>query len=31
MSLKPMTIPPVPPETVRVAQAAFPKGNLYLK
>jgi transposase len=31
MSLKPMPIPSVPPETVRVARAAFPKGNLYLK
>ena len=31
MSLKPMSIPPVPPETARVAQAAFPKGNLYMK
>jgi transposase len=31
MSLKPIAIPPVPPETVRVARAAFPKGNLYMK
>ena len=31
MSLKPMPIPPVPPDTVRVARAAFRKGNLYLK
>jgi transposase len=31
MSLKPMAIPPVPSETVRVAQAAFPKGNIYMK
>jgi len=31
MSLKPMAIPPVPPETAQVAQAAFPKGNLYMK
>ena len=31
MSLKPMPIPPVPPETARVARATFPKGNLYLK
>lgn len=30
MSLHPQPIPPVPEETVRVAQAAFPKGNLYL-
>jgi transposase len=31
MSLKPMPIPPVPVETARVARAAFPKGNIYLK
>jgi transposase len=31
MSLKPMAIPPVPPETARVARAAFPKGNIYMK
>jgi transposase len=31
MSLKPMAIPPVPAETARVAQAAFPKGNIYMK
>jgi transposase len=31
MSLKPMPIPPVPPETARIARAAFPKGNLYMK
>ena len=31
MSLKPMPIPPVPAETVRVARAAFPKGNIYMK
>src|SRR5262245_40687402 len=31
MSLKPMSIPPVPPDTARVARAAFRKGNLYLK
>lgn len=30
MSLKPQPISPVPEETVRVARAAFPKGNLYL-
>jgi len=30
MSLKPEPIQPVPKETVRVAKAAFPKGNLYL-
>src|SRR5262249_1778550 len=31
MSLKPMPIPPVPSDTARVARAAFPKGNLYIK
>jgi len=31
MSLKPMAISPVPAETARIARAAFPKGNLYLK
>ena len=31
MSLRAGTIPEVPKETARVAQAAFPKGNLYLK
>src|SRR5882672_3517595 len=31
MSLKAQPVPPVPPETVRVARAAFPKGTLYLK
>ena len=30
MSLKPSPIEPVPEETRRVAQAAFPKGNVYL-
>jgi transposase len=30
MSLRPQSIPPVPAETVRVARAAFPRGNLYL-
>jgi transposase len=29
--LRPMPIEPVPPETARVAQAAFPKGNRYLR
>ena len=29
MSLKPMSVPPVPSETMRVARAAFPKGNLF--
>jgi transposase len=31
MSLHPKPIPPVPPETVIVARAAFPKGNIYLQ
>jgi transposase len=31
MSLKPKPIQPVPDETARVARAAFPKGNVYLK
>jgi transposase len=31
MSLKPSLIKAVPSETIRVAGAAFPKGNLYLK
>ncbi|MGZ9159367.1 MAG: IS1182 family transposase, partial [Nitrospira sp.] len=30
MSLKPSSIPPIPDETMRVAHAAFPKGNPYL-
>src|SRR5688500_10599193 len=31
MSLHPQAIPPVPEETRRVAQAAFPHGNLYMR
>ncbi len=31
MSLHPQPIPPVPKQTVRVARAAFPKGNIYLQ
>ena len=31
MSLHPQVIYPVPDETARVARAAFPKGNLYLR
>ena len=31
MSLKPSPIQPIPEETVRVAQAAFPKGNVYMQ
>jgi transposase len=30
MSLRPEPIDPVPEQTVRVARAAFPKGNPYL-
>ena len=30
MSLQPKEITPVPEETVRVARAAFPKGNAWL-
>ena len=30
MSLTPSIIEPVPEQTVQVARAAFPKGNLYL-
>lgn len=30
MSLQPQPIGSVPEETVRVARAAFPKGNLYM-
>lgn len=29
MSMKPHEIPEIPPETVRVVSAVFPKGNLY--
>lgn len=31
MSLHPQPITPVPEDTVRVARAAFPKGNMYMK
>ena len=31
MSLKPQAICPVPQETIRVARAVFPKGNLYMQ
>ena len=31
MSLRSEPIPDVPEETVRIAHAAFPKGNQYLK
>lgn len=30
MSLKPSVIEPIPAETIRIAPAVFPKGNLYL-
>jgi transposase len=29
--LRPMPIGPIPPETARIARAAFPKGNRYLR
>ena len=31
MSLRPNPLPPVPEETARMAHAAFPKGNTYLR
>lgn len=31
MSLNPQTIEPVPEQTACIAQAAFPKGNLYMQ
>lgn len=31
MSLQPEAVGPIPEETVRVARAAFPKGNVYLQ
>ncbi len=31
MSLHPSPVPPVPDETLRVARAAFPRGNLYVR
>jgi transposase len=31
MSLQPQEIAPVPEETERIARAAFPKGNIYLR
>jgi transposase len=30
MSLKPEGINPVPEETARIAQAAYPKGNVFM-
>jgi len=31
MTLHPQPLPPIPEETARVARAAFPKGNLYVR
>ncbi len=31
MSLHPQIIPAIPQETIRVAYAAFPHGNIYLQ
>ena len=31
MSLKSTPIPPVPEETARVAQAVFPRGNVFMQ
>jgi len=31
MSLKPQAVESIPEETIRVAQAAFPQGNTYMK
>ena len=31
MSMYPQEIGPIPAETMRVARAAYPKGNLYMK
>jgi len=31
LSLKPVDLTPIPEETARIAKAAFPKGNIYLK
>jgi transposase len=31
MSLRPEEIPPIPEETHRVAEAAFPRGNIYMR
>jgi transposase len=31
MSLQPQEVPPVPDETRRVARAAFPKSNVYIR
>jgi len=31
MSLKPQEVSPIPEETIRVAHAAFPKGNALMR
>ena len=31
MSLKPVPLTPIPEMTARIAKAAFPKGNLYMR
>ncbi|HEX9868846.1 MAG TPA: hypothetical protein VGC99_09685 [Candidatus Tectomicrobia bacterium] len=31
MALQPQPIPPVPDETARIARAAFPKGQRYMR
>jgi transposase len=31
MSLQPRTVDPIPEQTARIARAAFPKGNLYIR
>jgi transposase len=31
MSLRPEEIPPIPKETRRVAETAFPRGNIYMR
>ena len=31
MSLKPLPLPPIPEEVARIAQAAFPRGNVFMQ
>ena len=31
MSMRPRTVPDIPEKTVRIAQAAFPKGNVFMQ
>jgi transposase len=31
MTVKPSPIPPIPEQTKTVAEAAFPKGNVYMQ